>query len=955
MVIHVDGYVYTVTLEGSTVRVIYTKLIQDLSALRNYKVYHIRARSGEGYFAWNSSITDTYVSLRGVTNSSDQGLPADANIANKYTEAVDLSDKTVVWQIIKEGDSYYLYQPEKEEYVTRSVRDYVFTADKIALDGIRQNSGGHVGTFGIHAGGDYSDGSQYYACICTKETPFAVRNWTWSGHGSVLQIIENPYVYALDYEVKVVGNANGGVEFEEESYTDGETISATELLTASDLTVKSIDGYEHEIEVNKDNDATITITYTAIDKTELINLITNTEALVNSASSHLGSSLNVTQALIDATNERLTTARNVRDDSSVNKEEYDATLAELQAAYARLNTAIVYANLPVQLTFDANNPVTYKITINRNGLPVLAYDENTKMVAVTDFKAGNKSQGWYFMAADNGKVYIMPYHELNTTHALSTNSFSAGDGKVNGMAIGTEGYTQEWTISNTNMYENNKKDGWYNITTIDPKDDKNTIWYFSNHGGVGNKMGFYNDANDGGSLFKFEQAGFSKSDAYYTLYNYYHGEVKLATGSIVGSTAVGHILEAVATPYNEAYNNATEVLANTKATNEDYTSAYDALKTANEALVPNMPVEGKFYRFVSAHTKTSDSYQANGTYVYADPADNKMRWNTKSENDATAIWTFTSAPDGSFTVTNLHTGTSIGEFIGSNPSPLREEGGAVSIKPLSGDGQVGLISNGTMMHAQGGGAIVHWDTGADGASAWRIVEVTDEELSNVEFALTIRQYRHAGLYLNYAVEIPENVKVYIAHTPDGADGSIIAEELEGTILPARTAVIVKGDAATYNFKYTSEDYDGSDDLSVNLLGGSAYLKYQQVEDEGNLCCVFGQKSGVVGLYKNYVEYTDAMGSQIGSDKNSVADSDNGTHFKVSANKIYYEYKPSAVAGASAFRFRFNSKEEDELLMLDETIIYNLYGQRLTEIVVPGFYIVNGKKMYVSEKMIGNNK
>ena len=92
--------------------------------------------------------------------------------------------------LVHEG-KYYLYQPAKKEYVTREGRDYKFTAEKTALDIIRDNGDG---TFSFHAGGGYSESSTYFACIVTNEALTAVRNWTWDDHGSVMYIIENPNI-----------------------------------------------------------------------------------------------------------------------------------------------------------------------------------------------------------------------------------------------------------------------------------------------------------------------------------------------------------------------------------------------------------------------------------------------------------------------------------------------------------------------------------------------------------------------------------------------------------------------------------------------------------------------------------------------------------------------------------------------------------------------------------------
>ena len=165
--------------------------INSLSEVKSDMAYHIKAKTGEGYFAWNTLITDKYVSLRGVTNSSHNGLPSNEAVAQIYQEEVSPFDVTVVWQILYEGGKYYLYQPAKEEYVTREGRDYIFTSEKTALDIIRDNQDG---TFSIHAGGSYSDGSTNFACIVTNEGSSPVRNWTWDDHGSVLYILENPNV-----------------------------------------------------------------------------------------------------------------------------------------------------------------------------------------------------------------------------------------------------------------------------------------------------------------------------------------------------------------------------------------------------------------------------------------------------------------------------------------------------------------------------------------------------------------------------------------------------------------------------------------------------------------------------------------------------------------------------------------------------------------------------------------
>ena len=212
--IAIKDYNVAVTFENGIVTVTYTyspikdyRTVSSLSELRNDMAYHIKAKSGEGYLAWNTDITNTYVSLRGLTNYSYNQLPSNQSVANIYQQEVSPFDNTVIWQILKEGDSYYLYQPAKESYVTRSGRDYQFTDQKTALDKIRDNGDG---TFSFHAGGGYSDGSTYFACIVTNEATTALRNWTWSDHGSVMYIVENPNIEVEDIVTSVEDVVSNG-------------------------------------------------------------------------------------------------------------------------------------------------------------------------------------------------------------------------------------------------------------------------------------------------------------------------------------------------------------------------------------------------------------------------------------------------------------------------------------------------------------------------------------------------------------------------------------------------------------------------------------------------------------------------------------------------------------------------------------------------------------------------
>ena len=594
-----------------------------------------------------------------------------------------------------------------------------------------------------------------------------------------------------------------------------------------------------------------------IDKQHLRTIIDQTQALVDACYDvkgdnkvfKYGGSLYITEADAQEAAAAVETAEATYNLGTLTQTQCDAEATRMQGVYEKLAYAVSHANLPVMVTTDLAKPYIYTIGINRSATSLLEWDANTSMVAVAGkYEFGNEAQAWCFFDATEGRVYIAPYQEFSSSsyRVLSSKDLSEGNSKVIDVVKGTDGYTQEWTI----VYNADKN--MYNIYCLNDKGDK---FYFSNHTSVNHKMGFYNDVNDDGSLFRFstlDAKTLSYSDAYNKLYNFVEYDVKVH-GSIIGhDTNVGFYTEAMASAYNDAYSAANSALKD-EADEATCEARYNALFAANSALHIKLPEYGKVYRFRSA----ANHDYCNGAFVYADVNDNKLRW---KKSDATAeaatLWSFTAVGTSGYTLQNLHTGTYMQNFVANNPSPLTESNSATaSIVSLSGNGQVGIKINGTMMHAQQAyTAVVHWNTEAGGASAWLVEEV---DLSEVQFPISISKYGYAGLHLNYPVNIPDGVEAYVVKKATGEEGVAILEKINSGIIPANTGVILKSQAAydaqaDKDYVLTHASSEGIEP-AVSLLDGANYKQYVKAEADTDYY-LFGAKSGVVGLYKAYEEY-----------------------------------------------------------------------------------------------------
>ncbi len=688
-------------------------------------------------------------------------------------------------------------------------------------------------------------------------------------------------------------------------------------------------------------------------------------------------SINLTQPLLEEVNNAITTAQTLIDATLHTEEQVNEQQAAIEAMQERLGTAIAYAALPVKLSTDEEK-VYYSITINRSGTPVLEYggvngEENKLKVTNSGFKLGNNLQAFYFTKGTTAPQVLI--HTKSNDYILTASSLAQGDGKVTGVGPATDESTlscKEWIID-ANI--SSTYSGWYNIRPI-PLNGSTTNLYMSNIYGVSYNIGFYTDANDGGSCFQFtEQTVWDKSEAFYQLYNYYTYSVKvneIIESQYMNDDLVGYYSSAKANEYNSAYFTAgfaiNSVLnGSTSFTDENFTNAYNALVEANEALTFNLPEAGKYYVLRSACTQADYCTDA---LAYVDPANptQRMYWSKGKEvTDATAIWTITPNGDGTFAVRNLHTGTAVSKFS----ERLTDAAGSVSLTSLDyKTGELKLTAGGTIMHAQQTGSIiVSWNADKGSASAWNIEEVTD--LSEVGYALNMSQYEQASLYLAYPAIIPEGITAYYA-TVENADitdvatgGKITLTPITGNVLPAETGVILRGAQGAYNFNLSTDDAGRAP--AENLFMGSPYKKL--VQGVANYkyylfgARTMGDGSKKVGLFMTWLEYladgttsytrdtgkTDDQGHAI-TENVSTAGTDNGGYFYVSANKIYMPWNTAANGAAPAFYFNFDGTTTGvdgiENVWDRNTGIYDLQGRRVNRIEQSGIYVINGQKRFV---------
>ena len=598
---------------------------------------------------------------------------------------------------------------------------------------------------------------------------------------------------------------------------------------------------------------------------------------------------------------------------------------------------------------------------------MLQFDEpESNNVTIVDATANASYQAWYFMKGENGYL-IKPFNGQGNVLGVEDTS----DGKDKALIV-AEPACAEWIFARSAVegctdyyyiYVNGTNhaclshNGGFNVTT------KLGIW-----------AGGWN-TNDGGSLFKFVDAEFENGNARYYQLSDFADIVELKTADTPEGTTVGAYVNGAA--YSAAYTATTTLvsagnISDAAACRDAYTALREACKTIRKIV----PEEGKIYR-IDITPGLTDA-RAGASMQIDDNA--KLACGEYNASNARFYFTFEYDDNGNLYMKSLHTGTYLDEAnahnsnvqVGADAEAI-ENAKSIAINTLGTSNGVVVVSivptGGAMLNCTAKpGAVKAWDNAAvDKASAWVISEVEmDDAVANIKQTVSLGANEsgsdtnaYSTLYLAYNAQIPDGITASIVEDVN-ENGQLVMTPVTGGILPANTAVVLSRETAgDVDFKYTANE--ATFNPQANKLKGTSCNKLVECGNNYNVY-MLGKKSGRVAFYWTY-ENRDASGNYVYINANEeIVEStaagahknhNKGGYVKCNANKAYLldEEKPAQAAAAMySFFFGGNTTDLDEVEGENGEVktIYDLQGRKLVKITSPGIYIVDGKKVYVTE-------
>ena len=249
---------------------------------------------------------------------------------------------------------------------------------------------------------------------------------------------------------------------------------------------------------------------------------------------------------------------------------------------------------------------------------------------------------------------------------------------------------------------------------------------------------------------------------------------------------------------------------------------------------------------------------------------------------------------------------------------------------ISSDGVASIVAQGTytrkvMQYNQSSTLFACYASASQKAIS--IYKEVTEQTPEEAYELNINKYGYATLYLDKAVAVPEGLAAYYC-TVDGT--TAVLHEV-GEVIPAATAVVLKGEAnTTYTLANTAEVNGKAEAIeAVNKLVG--YTVDTDVPMGADGYYALNVKNDVVGFF---------VPQTVSADK---------TTFKAMANKAYLKIEGAANAQMLTIREGADGGETSvESAMTDasvDKVYYDLTGRRV-ENPKQGIYIVNGRKVVI---------
>ena len=210
---------------------------------------------------------------------------------------------------------------------------------------------------------------------------------------------------------------------------------------------------------------------------------------------------------------------------------------------------------------------------------------------------------------------------------------------------------------------------------------------------------------------------------------------------------------------------------------------------------------------------------------------------------------------------------------------------------------------------------------------------------------------YASLYLGFDAQIPDGITAWIVK---GVFKNNLLDmiEVEGGIVPANTGLILSSESPMTNQKFYYSAAASGFDANENIITGTAYAKI--VDCRAHNVYMLGKKNDRIALYWAY-ENRNENGDKVTVEGKGTNHNESG-YVMCNANKSYLLEETPNENAVSLYGFSFsgNTTVVDEVI--DEVkgdsgnvkTVYDLQGRRLVRIASPGIYIVDGKKVYVTD-------